>query len=73
MILVHEIGGSAWFVFNSDIKAKGVPMKPVAPTEVVQPQEPAYEGSQGLAASSESASLSTFAARASSAGLSRTS
>lgn len=51
-VISFDIGsrnrGSAWFVFNSDIKAKGVPMKPVAPTEVAQPQEPAYEEVKAL-------------------------
>ena len=51
-VISFDIGsrnrGSAWFVFNSDIKAKGVPMKPVAPTEVAQPQEPTYEELKAL-------------------------
>ena len=51
-VISFDIGsrnrGSAWFVFNSDIKAKGVPMRPVAPTEVAQPQEPAYEEVKAL-------------------------
>ena len=51
-VISFDIGsknrGSAWFVFNSDIKAKGVPMKPVAPKEVAQPQEPPYEEVKAL-------------------------
>ncbi|WP_295505269.1 GbpC/Spa domain-containing protein [uncultured Streptococcus sp.] len=51
-VISFDIGsrnrGSAWFVFNSDIKAKGVPMKPVAPTEIAQPQEPTYEELKAL-------------------------
>ena len=51
-VISFDIGsrnrGSAWFVFNSDIKAKGVPMKPVAPTEVAQPQESTYEELKAL-------------------------
>ena len=32
--------GIVWFAFSSDVKAKGVPMKPVAPTPPVKPEKP---------------------------------
>lgn len=32
--------GTIWFAFSSDVKARGVPMKPVAPTPPVEPKKP---------------------------------